>query len=280
MVFLGAIVLLLIWDAQYDWNWSGFGGKTFWDWFELLIVPAILAWGAILFNRSEKERDQRLAEDRDQEAALATYLDRMSALLLDKGLDTAIKDSQVWNVARARTDAVFYRLNPARKVLLLRFLGQSKLIAGPTALVDLTGIDLQGTNMRAIDLTKAGLDHARLSGTILVGANLTGASLFAADLTGAYLTSAHLSGATLIGADLGRAVLMGADLTGADLSGANLSDANLSRSFLSDADLRDANLMGADLTRAYLLATKVDEKGLARANSLKRATMPDGSTHD
>ena len=34
------------------WKRTGFGDKTVWDWMELLIVPLVLAVGALLFNLS------------------------------------------------------------------------------------------------------------------------------------------------------------------------------------------------------------------------------------
>ena len=34
------------------WERTGFGDKTAWDWMELLIVPVVLAVGALLFNLS------------------------------------------------------------------------------------------------------------------------------------------------------------------------------------------------------------------------------------
>ena len=82
--------------------------------------------------------------------------------------------------------------------------------------------ELEGVDLREVNLSKANLSGADLS-----KANLSGADLGKANLSGADLGEADLYGANLSGADLGEADLYGAELGGADLSGADLSGANL-----------------------------------------------------
>ncbi len=48
---------------------------------------------------------------------------------------------------------------------------------------------------------------------------------------------------------------------------------------LSDADLSGADLNGTDLSNVNLEGAKVTSEPLARAESLRGATMPDGSVH-
>ncbi|MHC9804567.1 pentapeptide repeat-containing protein [Corynebacterium diphtheriae] len=72
--------------------------------------------------------------------------------------------------------------------------------------------NLQGANLRFVDLC---------------GADLQAADLRGADLRGATLQGANLRGANLRGADLRFANLRSAELWGADLWGANLRGANL-----------------------------------------------------
>src|SRR5262245_4227897 len=68
---------------------TGFETKTLWDWMDLLIIPAVLAIGAFVLNRSERAVERQVAEDRaklereiatdrQQEAALQAYIDRIS----------------------------------------------------------------------------------------------------------------------------------------------------------------------------------------------------------
>lgn len=90
------------------------------------------------------------------------------------------------------------------------------------------------------------------------------------------LSEANLSDANLSEIDdlrhvcLSKANLLGADLRKADLSGADLSEADL-----SGADLHGARLGGANMRNAVVTKEQLDT-----AQSLKGATMPDGSTHD
>ncbi len=88
-----------------------------WDWLQLLIIPLVLALIALLFNqantRTERQiaqeryerdqqittmhyqRDQHIALDKQREDLLQSYLDRMSELLLEKGLRTSQADAEV-----------------------------------------------------------------------------------------------------------------------------------------------------------------------------------------
>jgi hypothetical protein len=57
-----ALLVLLAGLIVWGWSgnapaWTGFGGepaKTLWDWLQLLIVPAVLALGALWFNYTQK----------------------------------------------------------------------------------------------------------------------------------------------------------------------------------------------------------------------------------
>jgi hypothetical protein len=80
---------------------------------------------------------------------------------------------------------------------------------------------------------------------------------------------------------LGRRHFRGADLSGAKLyGGADLSEADLSGASLSQAKLYGASLPGANLREADLTEASVADVQLAKAVSLKGATMPDGSVHE
>jgi uncharacterized protein YjbI with pentapeptide repeats len=58
---------------------------------------------------------------------------------------------------------------------------------------------------------------------------------------------------------------------------ADLSDANLSHAELSDATLENAALRGANLSGADGISNEVSEQ---QADSLKRATMPNGQKYE
>jgi uncharacterized protein YjbI with pentapeptide repeats len=73
--------------------------------------------------------------------------------------------------------------------------------------------------------------------------------------------------------------LYGADLHDACLRQIDLRNADLRKVDLSEADLSGVDLSGADLSEAILSGAKVTDEQLAKAKSLKGATMPDGSIH-
>jgi hypothetical protein len=296
-LFLLAVVIVLLVLGATDVIDTGFGeykpdanvkpaperAKTLWDWMDLLLVPLVLAIGAAFFTwvtdkrAREIEEDRikeqrRIEEDRFRQAALQTYLDRVSALLRDRWRESGEGFLEA-NIIRAQTLTVLRQLDGERKGLLLKFLYESGLIGEPVEAGEEPKeavIDLRGAILSGADLFKANLGGAILSGAILSGADLRLAKLLGTELLGAYLYEADLRGALLYDANLYKANLEGADLTGANLQEANLREVNSNNADLSDADLTGANLHRANVT---------DEQ-LAQAKSLEGATLPDGTMHE
>lgn len=252
-------------------SWTGLRGKTLWDWLELLIIPGVLAFGLLWFDLAENERVRKAEEKRaeiqlnveDQrakESALQLYLDRMTALLLERHLRTSDRNDEVRSVARARTLTVLSQLDGKRKGYLLRFLYESGLISVSNPIITLGGGILGETTVNE---------------TVLSRADLTGAELSRVFLTEGYLTRVHLIGADLHGSHLDKANLIAADLREANMTGASLKGTKL-----FGADLRGAKLNGANLSEANLRGAKVTSEQLATVKSLTGAIMPDGSKHE
>jgi uncharacterized protein YjbI with pentapeptide repeats len=223
----------------------GFRGMTVRDWLQLLIVPFVLTVIGFVFTIQQDARQQAIENQRAQDAALQSYFDQMSSLMIGENqLRDSEKDSEIRTVARARTLTVLRMLDESRKPAVMLFLREAMLVQrveGRGPIISLSGADLRGVDLNAVDLR--------------------GATLYGADLRGADMISANLSDADLSGADLSDV-----DLFYADLSGANLEEAELS----------GANLEAADLSGA----TGITKEELERqAASLEGATMPDGSTH-
>jgi uncharacterized protein YjbI with pentapeptide repeats len=237
---------------------------------ELLIVPVVLAVGALLFNLSlnarQLETEERRAaaqieaeNQRAQEERLQTYLEQMGTLLIDEGLLNSEEDDEARYLARARTLAVLRRADDTQKRSVVEFLAESGL----------AGSDAPGNDVEPV--------------VSLANANLAGADLAILDyLRGADLTEADLSGAFMMRIDLDEANLTRAQLDGADLTDAYLPRADLTDADLSNANLRLADLRGADLEDANLEgATGVTVEELEeQAASLEAATMPDETEHD
>ncbi len=255
-------------------------GKTLWDWMQLLIIPLALALIALWFNRTERKNEQTLSSDNQQEAALQSYLDRMSELLLEKKLRKSEPNAEVRTVARVRTLSMLYQLNTRRINYMLAFLRESELITNDpnTSIVslrkaDLRQVDLHNVNLHSLDLSETSFWEANLSGAYINKANLSGASFFKANLNGtnfrkSNLNKANLSGANLSGTVFSETNLSGATLTGANfnntfLGGANLSGANFSLAKFMDAELR-AKLSNSkvDLSKTYLEKATIDKASL------------------
>jgi uncharacterized protein YjbI with pentapeptide repeats len=237
LALAGVVVGVIVYGYLEKPGWIGVSGKKFWDYLELLIVPAALAIGVYLLNRAQQERERK-AEDaqherelavesqRAQDEALQAYLDQMSSLLLEKDLRNSEENSEVRTLARARTLTVLGRLDKGRKNQVLGFLREADLVRGAGDRSEQPIIKLDGADLRGVGLYQANLRRAHLKG---------------AELGQAFLMRADLSGAFLIHASLHKA-----KLRKADLKGAFLTDANLKRADLREADLGEANLLSGD----------------------------------
>jgi hypothetical protein len=68
---------------MYKWGWTGFAGKTLWDWMKLLIVPLILALGGLLITQMERRNSAR-AQERDRERLEVDRQQTQQRLELDR----------------------------------------------------------------------------------------------------------------------------------------------------------------------------------------------------
>jgi uncharacterized protein YjbI with pentapeptide repeats len=160
----------------------------------------------------------------------------MADLLLTEGLRSSDPQSEVRDLARARTLTALRRLDGPRKGLLVRFLREAKL-------------------------SQVNLANAQLRGAVLWFADLKGANLKEADLTGAQLWFADLQSADLTRANLSGAEFTGANLSDANLTWANLNLADLEGSILNRTNLKDSVVTPAQLTRARSLSGAIGQSG-------------------
>jgi uncharacterized protein YjbI with pentapeptide repeats len=256
-------------------RWTGFRGRTVWDWLQMLVVPLMLVAVGFWFTAQQEVRQQQIEDQRSQDTALQAYFDGMTNLLIDEQgtqLRKLDPDTEVQRLIQARTETLFAILDKDREVSVVLFLARSDAIPKGNPLVSLAGIDLSFIDLRGIDL----------SATSLAASNLAHAILTNADLSNSDLGNANLRVADLSGADLSAANLSGADLSGAALTGANLIFADLSEATLSEATLSVADLNGADLSGANLSDAQgiTNEELDQQASSLKGTTMPNGQKYE
>ncbi len=275
---------------------SGFKGKTLWDWLSLAGVPVSLAVLGFWLQLQQQQRNEEqaklerdIADENRQEEILQNYYDKVSALLVEKNLlaistkaakaekdldfqeistapttvDTATPEERQLldvsvDVIRARTLTTLRRLNGSRKTSLIRFLLEAEVIN--RLKLSLAGADLDGADLWGADLSGADLSFG----------TLFGAKLLNADLRGIQLNNANLKDANLSGANLSNAAFYNANLSNADLSNADLSNAvgyqaNLSNANLSGAKINSANFFRADLSRANLQGAVLSDANLTGA---------------
>jgi len=253
----GGLVFILIETVRA--NNTGFETKTLWDWMELLIIPLFLAGGVFYLNRSERTTEREIAIDRQQEAALQSYLDRMTELLLEKDLGNT-ENEEVRLVAKTRTLTVLRGLDGQRKRYVLQFLRDARLL-GALVPVKSPVFNLEGADLRYADLRDADLSSIDLHETNLQYADLRGVRLFETNFKKANLRYANLQNASL-----SRSFFIETDL----------SNANMRNVFFKDTNVTDAILQFADLKGATVLPPQT----LEFVKTLKGATMPDGTKHN
>jgi uncharacterized protein YjbI with pentapeptide repeats len=278
--------------------------KTFWDWIELLLLPAVIAGSAIWYNAQARKREQeaearrahskeKVEERRGQreqalqldgarEAALQAYFEQMAELLVEGNLNRSEPGAVARDVAQARTLAALRQLDGDRKGRVVRFLYELGLIRRQ-AIMDLSGADLTSAELvqaelSHVNLAGADLLHANLSQCNLREGNLDGASLRWADLQKAVLAGTTFRQARLGRADLGEANLAGADLSGANLYQAHMYAADLSGAMLTGAEMFGANLGGANLAGANLAGADLQGTNLHGAN-LREANLAGANLH-
>lgn len=160
-------------------------------------------------------------------------------------------------------------------------------------MVDISGLSLNGKDMRQVDFTGCIMQRMNLSRT-----NFQEAKLYACDLSGSNLTQCNFARADLRGAKIVMANLEGANLDKADLrvgglaeegnydvgqnvsfKGANLSGARLVGSMAGNADFSDCRMAGANLTGADFRNARLEGADLSDAMvtgaKLKGAKMKD-----
>lgn len=273
-----------------------------WQLLDLLIVPAVLALGAWFLNKKQKETeleigkkqrdedariakeknqtDRLIAKDRNQQTLLDSYFDRMTGLILEKGLKESVSGDEIRNIARTHTLSVLRNLDEKRKGQVLRFLYESNLVGKP-AIIELHAAEFRLTDLIMVPLslfadadgsspkywTEELITRFVMNDYDSFPHNVTKA--WSASLWKAELKDVDFSGAAFILTKFGYANLDEANFTGAILALANFEGANL----------RGASLQGADLRRANLSEATVTDNQLQTAKSLEGAIMPNGEKY-
>lgn len=311
---------------HYYEDWTGFGprvtyqnfepGRTLWDWLQLLIVPVILALAAYYFTRTERRNELKIARERDEtaraiasddrhERELQYYLDKMTELILEKGLIESGENSEIRVVARARTLTVLSTIDPPRKIQVLRFLREISEGNNFAVLFTMRGANFSGLlnkkqdessrGIKAVDQDALGnLAGMYLFGSMIIQMSCTEALFSFSDLRSAHFSHSDLPMSSFGGANLRDVFFWECDLTKSDFASADLSETkffqcNLTgatffprlqreseRTTLRGARFWETNLEGAEFERTDLIDAQFEIESLCKVKTLKEAIMPDG----
>jgi hypothetical protein len=201
--------------------WTGFAGKTLWDWLTIVLIPLMI----FVFTIAVTAQQQQIATDQQQESILDTYQKDIAGLILSQPLDTSPQGAKGRLAARAYTIEAILRLDLVRKSRLIQFLYGARLLQTDHPVVDLSQADLSQVSLSKLDLHRINLSGAILRGADFRQTNLSGAYLQGVDLreakldNGTNLSGAYLWQADLEGLDLRLTILQGADLKDAKVQG-------------------------------------------------------------
>ena len=115
--------ILYLCKKGYDWIDSGFDEITWWDIFELAVIPLALAFFAYILDNRAKKADR----DIQRERLLQNYFNAMTSLILDNNLMKS-NEREIREIARVKTLTTLKSLDGDRKGALLQFLNTTGLL--------------------------------------------------------------------------------------------------------------------------------------------------------
>ena len=229
-------------DKAYKW----FGGeKKPWDFVQLLAtisIPVLIAYGTTTFT-----------DTRAKQETLTKYYDYINNLIAaeeDKPINQAEKSpkinestSKIWIVARARTLAALRDLqgDEERKIQLLFFLKEAKLIERESPKISLADADLTNLNLSNRKLFDINLSRANLQGANIEGTNISNVDLSEAKMSEVSVNQkTDLRGSNLRFADGKTSTLMMAKLCGTEMIEI---DQNTRQQVINNRDCREGEIV-------------------------------------
>ena len=201
----------------------------------------------LALNDARRTQDLAIADNKQRDAVLNMYIRDLSNLLL---VNNYILNRPMLNsIIRPMTLTVLRQLDPLRKVLLIKFLYESKMLR----------TDYE--NIR-VDLTDADLNRIRIGRIQMRNISLSRTSMI---------------NASFISTDLNRADFQGADLTNALFMNTDLSEVNFYRTRLVRVQFNGSILIHSDMASADLTQSLITEEQMSVISSCNMARMPNGS---
>lgn len=228
-VLVIATLLIITWSVFRP-GWMGFRSKTLWDWFALMSFPVLLATVTFQLNQGQLQVEQQRA----QEEAVQSYIDRVSELILTS--DDLTNDPRLKAVIEARTEVTLNLVTGERAARILRFLMSLDLL-------DRLTFDLRELNLSRAELKGIVLRNKTMESALFYGADLEDGDFSGSDFEEADLRYTDFKKANLQNVSFEEANLKGAELDYADLRGADLSEATGLSSRMIDASCVDTTTL-------------------------------------
>lgn len=186
LIFSIAIVLMIL--AGYGLDWTGFNGKTLWDWMELALIPVILFFLANYYSRMQRLEAQRVQHEEEQFNVLQTYIDKLQQFVIENKLTEHKQGEPIVNFARTITLSTLSRLDVDRKQKVIILLNTLELIQARkdgNVIISLFNADMRGLAGARYDFTGSDLGMSNLTEADIAGSSFAGADLWGADITDA-----------------------------------------------------------------------------------------------
>jgi hypothetical protein len=250
-----AIVIVLIAIGAYsrEWEWTGFLGKTLWDWMHLLLVPIILALGGLFFTQMER-RDSARAQKLTQEQI------RQTQVRLERDAEQALRDSALerYGQSTQRFMQAVDQLGADKLEIRLGGIYSLERTAQEDRDYHWPIMELLSTFVRETAPRRPPISSEEWVEEIYPPRPDIQAVLSVIGRRAVYHRTdssveygiIDLRDTDIRRADLQHAYLQGANFQGADLQEANLQGATLQEANLRGATLQRANLQGANLQGA------------------------------
>jgi uncharacterized protein YjbI with pentapeptide repeats len=233
-------------------------GKTLWDWFQLLLIPVVIAIVTFSFNASQASTNQNLEQQNNQEQVVNTYINQMSDLLLKYHLHESQLGDPIRAIAQAITLTALSRLDSEHKNIIILFLYRADLLKyhyykhGEKECIDNRMPKNLSDEQPIITLSLGNLEGVTINHTALPCIDLHNMHLEGSNFSWTVLDRAALGLSLAMNADFSHTSMKAADLYYLDLSDANLQEAKLQYANMQGICLPHARLVGADLQHADL----------------------------
>lgn len=280
-------VYLTNWDdrlreftSQINWDAVGASGEVIGAVGQILIaiLAVYVAWRQYVISKNLTIQQNLIT----QQQTIDTYFQGISDLVLDE--EGLLEDwPQERAIAEGRTAAILSSVDASGKAKVLRFLSRSRLLTPLERDRRLGRPILDGLGSYAED-RESGVRVIDL-GVMLANANLEGTDLRWVDLSDINLIRANLGRCELVRVNFSRTILCGANLSGADLRGVRLFYGSVETATprsLTDlpnyktGEFTGAVVEGADFTDVQQLSAEQRYYCCAWGGEATRSTIPGG----